>query len=81
MARRRRQLGGVLTTLVILAVLGVLGYYGWKALMEEDKAPSCSAEQNACVARCRKTATEAPAMQACQDECQSRFAACSSRQR
>jgi hypothetical protein len=79
-ARRRLQLGGTLTTLVILAVMGALGYYAWKALME-DTPPTCSADQNSCLARCRKTATEAPAMQACQDECQRAFAACSSRQR
>ena len=80
MARRRLQLGGTLSTLVILAVIGALGYYGWKALMD-DTPPSCSEEQSSCLARCRKTSTEAPAMQACQDECRSRFAACSSRQR
>ena len=81
MARRRLQLGGTLSTLVILAVIGVLGYYGWKALIGDDTPPTCSAEQDSCLVRCRKTATEAPAMQACQEECKSRFAACSSRQR
>ena len=81
MARRQRQLGGTLSTIVILVVIGVLGYYAWKALTEDDKPPTCAAEQSSCQARCRKTATEAPAMQACQDECRSRFAACSSRQR
>ena len=64
---------------MILAVLGALGYYGWKALMGDDTPPSCSAEQNSCLARCRKTATEAPAMQACLDECRRGFAACSSK--
>ena len=81
MALRRRQIGGTLGTIVILAVIGVLGYYGWKALMEDETTPTCSAEQNSCLARCRKTSTEAPAMQACQEECARRFAACSSRQR
>ena len=80
MARRRLQLGGTLSTLVIVAVIGVLGYYGWKALMSDD-TPTCGADQDSCFARCRKTATEEPAMQACQEECKSRFAACSSRQR
>jgi hypothetical protein len=80
-ARRRSQLGGTLGTLVVLVVVAVLGYYAWKALTDDDAPPSCSAEQNSCLARCRKTATEAPAMQACQEECRRGFAACSSRQR
>jgi uncharacterized membrane protein YebE (DUF533 family) len=79
-APRRFQLGGTLTTIVILAAIGVLGYYAWKALMD-DTPPTCSEEQNACLARCRKTATEAPAMQACQEECRRSFAACSGSQR
>lgn len=81
MAPRRRQVGGTLSTIVILAIIGVLGYYGWKALMEDETAPTCGAEQTSCLARCRKTSTEAPAIQACQEECGRRFAACSSRQR
>ena len=80
MAPRRLQLGGTLTTVVILAAIGVMGYYGWKALMD-DTPPTCAEEQSSCLARCRKSATEAPAMQACQDECRGRFTACSSRQR
>lgn len=66
---------------MILAVIGALGYYAWTAFMSDDTPPTCSAEQNSCLARCRKTATEAPAMQACQEECKSRFAACSSGKR
>ena len=79
MAPRRRQVGGTLGTIVILAVIGVLGYYGWKALTEDETKPTCGAEQSSCLARCRKTATEAPAVQACQEECARRFAACSER--
>ena len=64
---------------MILAILGVLGYYGWKVLMSDDAQPSCAATNSACVAKCRKTATEAPAMQACQDDCKRDLAACGSK--
>ena len=79
MARRRLQLGGTLSTIVILAVIGVLGYYGWKALMEDNTPPTCNAANSACLAKCRKTATEAPAMQACQEDCRRDLAACNSK--
>ena len=63
--------------LVILAVVAIAGYYVWKGVSGEDAPQSCGAVQNACIANCRKTATEAPAMQDCQDECRRNFAACS----
>ena len=76
MAPKRRQLGGTLSTLVILAAIGVIGYYAWKTLMGDDSPPSCAAQNQSCLTICNKTATEAPAMKACQEDCQTRLAAC-----
>jgi hypothetical protein len=57
----------------------VLGYYGWKALMEDNTPPTCNAANSACLAKCRKTVTEAPAMQACQQDCRRDLDACNSK--
>ena len=67
---------GAFGTLVIVAIAGVAGYYVYKAVMEPDEAPSCRAALNSCFAKCRRTSTDAPAAQACQDACQSDAAAC-----
>lgn len=72
----RRQSGGALSTLVILVAIGVGGYYAYKYYIEAEEAPSCRAQINRCVANCRKTATEAPQMQACQESCQRDSDAC-----
>jgi hypothetical protein len=65
--------------LVVLAIAAAAAYYVWKGVSGEDAAPTCAAVNTACLAKCRKSATEAPAMQACQEECRRDLAACSSK--
>jgi hypothetical protein len=74
----RRQRGGALGTLIFIALLVTAGYYGYtEFLSTSPKAPlSCKAQLNACITNCRKTATEAPAMQECQQACERDAAAC-----
>jgi hypothetical protein len=69
---------GAFGTLVILIAAGAGGYYVYKAVMEPDSvsAPSCKSQLNSCIAICRKTTTEAPAAQECQDTCQRNASAC-----
>jgi hypothetical protein len=76
---KRRQHGlGTFGTLVVLAIAGAAGYYVYKSVFEPDSLspPSCKAQLNSCTARCRKTTTEAPAAQACQEDCQHAAASC-----
>jgi len=73
---RRRQLGGVFGTLVLLAAIAAAGYYGYKYFTQAEQAPSCKMQLNRCIAGCRKTSTEAPQAQACQEDCQQKAASC-----
>jgi hypothetical protein len=69
---------GTFGTLVVLAIAIGGGYYAYKYAMEPDtlSAPSCKAQLNSCMASCRRTATEAPQEQACQQDCNRKAAAC-----
>jgi hypothetical protein len=73
-----RQQGGALGTLIILILLVAGGYYAYTEFVSTaPKAPpSCKAQLNSCITNCRKTATEAPAMQECQQACERDAAAC-----
>ena len=73
----QRGLGGF-GTLVVLVLFVAGGYYAYRYAMEPDtmSAPSCKAQLNACTINCRKTATEAPQYQACQQDCNARAASC-----
>jgi hypothetical protein len=62
--------------LVILAVAVAAGYYAYKGISGADEAPSCKSALNYCMKSCRRTTTEAPAAQACQEACQRDQAAC-----
>jgi hypothetical protein len=62
--------------LVVLAIVVAAGYYGYKVVSGEDQAPSCGSAFTACMQKCRRTATEAPAAQACQEDCQRDLAGC-----
>ena len=74
---RTRQQGGALGTIIILILLAAGAYYAYTEFMAPEAAPpSCKAQLNACIGKCRKSQTEAPAMQACQDACQRDAAAC-----
>ncbi len=63
--------------LVVLAVVVAAGYYAYKSLAGGEDTPSCKSAFNACMQNCRRTTTEAPAAQACQEACQRDEAACS----
>ena len=75
MERSQRGLSsfGMLT---VLAVVLALGYYAYKAISGEDEGPSCKSAFTACMQKCRRTTTEAPAAQACQGACQRDQDAC-----
>ena len=74
---RKQQHGGALGTLIILALLVGGIYYAYTQFVATPaEPPSCKAKLNACSMNCRRTATEAPAMQACQEACQREAAAC-----
>ena len=62
--------------LVILAVAVAAGYYAYKGISGADEAPGCKSAFNYCMKSCRRTTTEAPAAQACQEACQRDQAAC-----
>ena len=67
---------GAFGMLIVLAVVGALGYYAYKAMTGEDEAPTCRSASTACMQKCRRTTTEAPAAQACQEGCRGDEAAC-----
>ena len=75
---RRRERGlGTFGSLLVLAILIAGGYYLYKkVLMAPDAPPSCNAALNSCIANCRKTNTEAPEVQACQQRCARTADAC-----
>ncbi len=72
----RRQRGGALGTIIVLALLVGGGYYAYTEFMAPKAPPSCKETLNACTVKCRKSSTEAPALQACQEACQRDAAAC-----
>lgn len=74
-----RQKGiGWFGILIVLAIAAGAGYYAYRGIAASDEAPSCAAAQNACLQKCRRTATEAAAAQSCQEECQREAQACAS---
>ena len=54
--------------LVILAIAAGVGWYAYKAIWEDEPA-TCGGAQTVCLQKCRRTTTEAPAAQACQESC------------
>ena len=62
--------------LVVLAAAVAAGYYAYQAVSGEGEAPSCRSAFTSCMQKCRRTTTEAPAAQACQEGCQRDQAAC-----
>ena len=76
---KNKQLGlGAFGTGIVLVLFAVGGYYAYKYVMEPETiaAPSCHAQLNSCLSNCRKTKTEAPEMQACQERCNATAASC-----
>ena len=76
---RNRQRGlGAFGSGVVLVLFAAGGYYVYKYVMEPEtlSVPSCKAQLNSCTANCRKTTSEAPQAQACQEECNRKAASC-----
>lgn len=67
---------GWLGILIVLGIAAGGGYYTYQGISDSGEAPSCAAAQNACLQRCRRTATEAAAVQSCQQACQREAEAC-----
>jgi hypothetical protein len=63
--------------LLIIALAGVVGYFVYQAVTGE--AHTCASEHSYCIKSCRRTSTEAPAAQACQEACQREADACKAR--
>ncbi|HZF20562.1 MAG TPA: hypothetical protein VE008_12755 [Burkholderiales bacterium] len=66
-------------SLIVLVAAVALGYYAYKALTGAGEPESCNEAFNHCMKTCRRTATEAPAAQACQEACKSDQTACASK--
>jgi hypothetical protein len=75
MRASRRGLSS-LGLLVVLAIAIAAGYYAYTAVSGGDTAPGCKGGFTACMQKCRRTTTEAPAAQACQEGCQRDLTAC-----
>ena len=76
---KTRQAGlGAFGSGVVLILFVAGGYYVYKYVVEPDTvaAASCKSQQNTCLVNCRKSTSEAPQAQACQEECNRRAAAC-----
>jgi len=68
---------GAFGALVVLVLAIVAGYYVYKEVfMQPSEPPSCKAALNQCIATCRRTTSEAPATQACQESCERDADAC-----
>lgn len=79
---RKSQNGlGWFGSLIVLAIAVAAGYYAYKGIADSDEAPSCAAAQNACLKKCRRTATEAAAAESCQQACQREADACAATSR
>jgi hypothetical protein len=78
MMRKRQQGLGWFGSLIVLALAVGAGYYAYTEVFGdgEEVAPSCAAAHNACLKKCRRTTTEAPAAQICQQECRREADAC-----
>ena len=75
MGRLQRGLG-LFGALIIVAIGVVALYYVYKGVTGEDEAPSCRSAHTACLQNCRRTRTEAPELQKCQDACRHDVDAC-----
>ncbi|MDH4174284.1 MAG: hypothetical protein OEW90_03890 [Betaproteobacteria bacterium] len=67
---RKTQKGlGWFGSLIVLALAVGAGYYLYQEMVVGDAAPSCAAEQNECLQKCRRASTDNASMQACQEGC------------
>jgi len=75
MHRLQRGLG-FFGILIVLAIACAIGYYAYKGITGAGEPPTCRENANICMKTCRRTTTEAPAAQACQEACQRDSAEC-----
>ena len=80
MGRLQRGLG-LFGALVIIVIAVVALYYVYKGITGEDDVPTCRSAFTSCQQNCRRTRTEAPALQSCQDFCQREADECERRGR
>ncbi len=74
---RKGQAGlGWFGSLIVLALTVAAGYYLYHQMVVGDAAPSCAAEQNECLQKCRRASTDNASMQACQQGCRNEAAVC-----
>jgi hypothetical protein len=82
MISKRSQQGlGWFGMLIVIAIAVAVAYYAYRGVSGADEPPSCGSGFNACMKSCRRTSTEAPAAQACQDACRRDQAACDGERR
>lgn len=67
--------------LIIVALAGLAMYYAYLGVTGEDSTPSCRSISTDCQKNCRRTRTEAPDLQRCQEACQRDADECESRTR
>jgi len=68
---------GLLGFLVVVAIAAAIAYYAYKGIWQTDEQQlRCPAALNACTKNCRRTTTEAPEAQRCQEACQREADAC-----
>jgi uncharacterized protein HemX len=65
-------------SLVVLALAVGAGYYLYQQMVVVDARPSCAAQQNECLQKCRRASTDNAAAQACQQDCRREAEVCSS---
>lgn len=76
--RKLQQGLGWFGSLVVLALAVAAGYYLYQEMVVGDSSPSCAAEQNACLAKCRQTSTDNASIQSCQERCRREAEVCAS---
>jgi hypothetical protein len=60
---------GLIGALVIVALLALVLYYSYMGVTGTDDEPTCRGAYTDCLNNCRRTRTEAPALQSCQEFC------------
>jgi hypothetical protein len=65
--------------LIVLVIAVAAGYYAYIGITGAGDAESCKEAFRECMKTCRRTTTEAPAAQACQEACLRDQAACERR--
>ena len=67
---------GLFGLLLVVAIAVTIGWYTYKGMTGAGDAPTCNESFNYCMKTCRRTTTEAPQSQACQEACRRDLEAC-----